>query len=109
MNEHLQRAEPKPLFDPLSACSACWGLPIETQQSIRIGRIDWISPGPMYVLCPSEAVFTSALVPNSRIESQIAIATLLRRLPNLRIDDAEKPEWRPTFVLRGLKRLPASW
>jgi hypothetical protein len=33
----------------------------------------------------------------------------LRRLPNLRLDDAEKPEWRPTFVLRGLKWLPASW
>ena len=45
----------------------------------------------------------------ARIESEIAIATLLRRLPNLRLDDAEKPEWRPTFVLRGLKRLPASW
>jgi Cytochrome P450 len=45
----------------------------------------------------------------ARIESEIAIATLLRRLPNLRLDDAEEPEWRPTFVLRGLKRLPASW
>ena len=33
----------------------------------------------------------------------------IRRLPNLRLDDAEEPEWRPTFVLRGLKRLPASW
>ena len=40
---------------------------------------------------------------------EIAIATLLRRLPDLRLDDAENPEWRPTFVLRGLKRLPASW
>ncbi|MEY9178984.1 cytochrome P450 [Bradyrhizobium sp. USDA 326] len=45
----------------------------------------------------------------ARIEAEIAIATLLRRLPDLRIDDAENPEWRPTFVLRGLKRLPASW
>jgi cytochrome P450 len=45
----------------------------------------------------------------ARIEAEIAIATLLRRLPNLRLDDAENPEWRPTFVLRGLKRLPASW
>lgn len=45
----------------------------------------------------------------ARIESEIAIATLLRRLPELRLDDAENPQWRPTFVLRGLKNLPASW
>lgn len=45
----------------------------------------------------------------ARIESEIAIATLLRRLPELRLDDAENPQWRPTFVLRGLKSLPASW
>ncbi len=45
----------------------------------------------------------------ARIEAEIAIATLLRRIPELRLDDAEHPEWRPTFVLRGLKRLPASW
>ena len=45
----------------------------------------------------------------ARIEAEVAIATLLRRLPDLRLDDAENPEWRPTFVLRGLKKLPASW
>jgi cytochrome P450 len=45
----------------------------------------------------------------ARIEAEVAISTLLRRLPDLRLDDAENPEWRPSFVLRGLKRLPASW
>jgi len=45
----------------------------------------------------------------ARIEAEIAIATLLRRLPDLRLDNAENPQWRPTFVLRGLKELPASW
>jgi len=45
----------------------------------------------------------------ARIEAEIAISTLLRRLPDLRLDDADNPEWRPTFVLRGLKRLPARW
>lgn len=45
----------------------------------------------------------------ARIEAEIAINSLLRRLPDLKIDDVENPEWRPTFVLRGLKRLPASW
>jgi len=45
----------------------------------------------------------------ARIEAEIAIASLLRRLPDLRLDNAENPRWRPTFVLRGLKELPASW
>jgi cytochrome P450 len=45
----------------------------------------------------------------ARIEAEIAISTLLRRLPDLRLDDAAGPQWRPTFVLRGLKCLPASW
>lgn len=45
----------------------------------------------------------------ARIEGEIAIATLLRRLPNLRLDDPDSPDWRQTFVLRGLNRLPASW
>jgi len=45
----------------------------------------------------------------ARIEAEVAIAALLRRLPELRLDDPENPQWRPTFVLRGLKSLPASW
>jgi cytochrome P450 len=45
----------------------------------------------------------------ARIEGEIAIATLLRRLPNLRLDNPDSPDWRQTFVLRGLNRLPASW
>jgi cytochrome P450 len=45
----------------------------------------------------------------ARIEAEIAISALLRRIPDLRLDDAENPQWRPTFVLRGLKQLPASW
>ena len=45
----------------------------------------------------------------ARIEGEIAIATLLRRLPNLRLDDAHHPDWRPTFVLRGLNKLTVTW
>ena len=45
----------------------------------------------------------------ARIEGEIAIATLLRRLPGLRLDNPEHPDWRQTFVLRGLNTLPASW
>jgi cytochrome P450 len=45
----------------------------------------------------------------ARIEGEVAIAALLRRLPALELDDPEHPDWRPTFVLRGLKSLPAHW
>jgi len=45
----------------------------------------------------------------ARIEAEVAINTLLRRLPDLRLEDAEHPAWRQTFVLRGLEKLPASW
>ncbi len=45
----------------------------------------------------------------ARIEAEVAISTLLRRLPDLVLDDADTPDWRPTFVLRGLQRLPARW
>jgi cytochrome P450 len=45
----------------------------------------------------------------ARIEGEIAIATMLRRLPSLKLDDVEHPDWRKTFVLRGLNRLPARW
>ncbi len=45
----------------------------------------------------------------ARLEGEIAIATLLHRLPNLRLHDLDRPDWRQTFVLRGLNKLPASW
>jgi cytochrome P450 len=45
----------------------------------------------------------------ARIEAETAIATLLRRIPNLTLGDAENPDWRPTFVLRGLNKLAAHW
>ena len=45
----------------------------------------------------------------ARIEAEVAILSLLERFPNLRLDDAANPQWRDTFVLRGLKALPASW
>ena len=45
----------------------------------------------------------------ARIEAEIAIATLLRRLPDLTLDRPGEPDWCQTFVLRGLSTLPASW
>jgi cytochrome P450 len=43
----------------------------------------------------------------ARAEGQAAIGTLVRRLPELRLDG--EPEWRETITLRGLKRLPVAF
>lgn len=45
----------------------------------------------------------------ARVEAEIAFRALLERLPNLKLDDPENPDWRPTFTLRGLMSLPVSW
>lgn len=45
----------------------------------------------------------------ARIEAAVVFATLLRRLPNLRLVDPGHPKWRPSFVLRGLTELPVAW
>jgi cytochrome P450 len=46
--------------------------------------------------------------PLARVEAQIAIDTLLRRLPGLALATST-PEWRDTSVLRGLKALPVAF
>jgi cytochrome P450 len=45
----------------------------------------------------------------ARNEAEIAIATLVRRTPNLAVDNPDHPDWRQSFVLRGQTELPASW
>lgn len=46
----------------------------------------------------------------ARMEGQIAINTLLRRMPNLRLKGSpESLTWRPGLVLRGLKGLPVEF
>lgn len=45
--------------------------------------------------------------PLARLEGQIALLTLLRRMPNLHMNtDAETLKWRPTYLMRGLIELP---
>jgi cytochrome P450 len=46
--------------------------------------------------------------PLARLELQIAIAALLNRLPNLRLE-GEPPQFRPAYVIRGLKNLEVSF
>lgn len=45
--------------------------------------------------------------PLARVESQIAVGTLLRSMPRLALASAA-PEWRESSTLRGLKALPVS-
>jgi cytochrome P450 len=42
--------------------------------------------------------------PLARLEMQIAFETILRRMPNLEL--LAEPEWKPTYIIRGLKSLP---
>jgi cytochrome P450 len=41
--------------------------------------------------------------PLARVELEVSFATLLRRLPNIEL--VSVPEWKPTYILRGLKEL----
>jgi cytochrome P450 len=48
--------------------------------------------------------------PLARMEGEIALGTLLRRMPNLRLSVAsETLTWRPNMILRGLVELPVSF
>lgn len=47
--------------------------------------------------------------PLARLEGEIAINTLLRRFPNIRMrEDADALEWRPGMIVRGVKEIPLS-
>jgi hypothetical protein len=46
--------------------------------------------------------------PLARLEGQVALTTLLRRMPNLRLD-ADALEWQESPTFRGLKALPAAF
>lgn len=46
----------------------------------------------------------------ARLEGQIAISSLVQRMPNLRLNIApDQLRWRGTFILRGLEALPVSF
>lgn len=45
--------------------------------------------------------------PLARLEGEIAINTLLKRYPNIRLKgDASELEWRPGMIVRGVKEIP---
>ncbi|WP_416825291.1 cytochrome P450 family protein [Ectobacillus polymachus] len=48
--------------------------------------------------------------PLARLEGQIAIQTLIQRMPNLHLNtDPETLHWRPTYLMRGLTELPIAF
>ncbi len=48
--------------------------------------------------------------PLARLEGEIALRTLLTRLPNLRLAQADSEiEWRLSTIIRGLKHMPVVW
>lgn len=47
--------------------------------------------------------------PLARLEGQIAISTLLQRMPNLALATETPPDYRNNYTLRGLTALPVSW
>ena len=57
----------------------------------------------LFVLFASMAFATSG--PLARVEGQIAINTLVQRMPKLALA-SDKADWRFSLTLRGLERLP---
>ncbi|WP_079530028.1 cytochrome P450 family protein [Halobacillus hunanensis] len=48
--------------------------------------------------------------PLARLEAEVAVTTLLRRMPGLQLNTtSEKLEWRPGMLMRGLKELPVAF
>lgn len=45
----------------------------------------------------------------ARIELETALGILFRRLPELRLENIDSPNWKPAITIRGLDRLPACW
>ena len=45
----------------------------------------------------------------ARLEGELVFSALVRRMPNLELPEKDRPEWKRSFTLRGLKTLPAVW
>ena len=45
----------------------------------------------------------------ARLEGELVFTALIERFPNLELPQKENPDWRRSFTLRGLNKLPAVW
>src|SRR5471030_311870 len=45
----------------------------------------------------------------ARLEGELVFTALIERFPNLDLPEKDKPDWRRSFTLRGLSKLPAVW
>ena len=45
----------------------------------------------------------------ARLEGEVAFQILMKRLPDLRLEEIDRVDWRDTITLRGLKSLHAVW
>jgi cytochrome P450 len=45
----------------------------------------------------------------ARLEAELVFTALVERLPSLELSEKERPDWRRSFTLRGLNKLPAVW
>ncbi|HTE35209.1 MAG TPA: cytochrome P450 [Reyranella sp.] len=45
----------------------------------------------------------------ARLEAELVFTALVERLPDLELPEKDAPDWRGTFTLRGLHKLPAIW
>ena len=44
-----------------------------------------------------------------RVEAEVALATLIRRIPGLELRPEGRPDWKRNAQMRGLRSLPARW
>jgi cytochrome P450 len=45
----------------------------------------------------------------ARMEGEVAFRALIKRMPDIHLDEGAAPDWRQTFALRGLTELPVAW
>ena len=45
----------------------------------------------------------------ARLEGELVFTALIERFPDMELPEKDKPDWRRSFTLRGLSKLPAVW
>jgi cytochrome P450 len=71
--------------------------------------LDVTAERPRHLACGRGSHFCLG-APLARLEAEIALGTLLRRLPGLRLTiSAEELRWRPVRLFRSLVELPVAW